>query len=136
MMQVACCKLQVKPIIMKSFRDLEIYQKAFRLAIRVHHMTMTLPKYELFEQGRQVRRSSKSIKDNIAEGYGRRRYKAEFVRYLIFSHASCDETLAQLEIINILHFEQNPIDELISEYEGLSKQINSFIEYVESSWRT
>jgi len=121
---------------MKSFRDLEVYRKAFCLAIRVHHMTMTLPKYEMYEQGSQVRRSSKSIKDNIAEGYGRRRYKAEFIRYLIFAQASCDETLSQLEMINILHFEENPITELISEYEGLSKQINTFIQYVEANWRT
>jgi len=131
---VAGCRLKIDT--MKSFRDLEIYQKAFNLAIRVHHMTMTLPKYEMYEQGSQVRRSSKSIKDNIAEGYGRRRYKMEFIRYLIFAQASCDESMSQLDLINILHFEQHPIDELISEYEGLGKQINNFIQYVEDNWRT
>ncbi len=121
---------------MKGFRELEVYQKAFSLAIRVHTLTMELPKYELFEQGSQVRRSSKSIKDNIAEGFGRRRYKAEFIRYLIFAHASCDETMSQLELINVLHFKNNPIDDIISEYESLSKQLNAFIQYVESNWRT
>ena len=53
---------------MKSFRDLEIYQMAYNLAIKVHKMTMQLPQYEMYEQGSQVRRSTKSIKDNIAEG--------------------------------------------------------------------
>lgn len=76
---------------MNSYKDLDIYTMAYRLAIRVHELTMKLPKYELYEQGSQVMRSSKSIKDNIAEGFGRRRYKAEFIRYLIFAHASCDE---------------------------------------------
>jgi four helix bundle protein len=133
---VASCWLQVKGDVMKSYRDLEIYQKAFRLAILVHQMSLTLPKYEMYEQGSQVRRSSKSIKDNIAEGYGRRRYKAEFVRYLIFALASCDETMSQLEMINSLHFQQNPIGELIIEYENLGKQINSFIQYIELNWRT
>ncbi len=71
---------------MSSFRDLEIYKSAYSLALKVHKLTMQLPKYELYEQGSQVRKSSKSIKDNIAEGYGRRRYKAEFIRFLIFSH--------------------------------------------------
>ena len=99
-------------------------------------MTMILPNHEMYEQESQVRRSSKSIKDNIAEGYGRRRYKAEFIRYLIFAQASCDETMSQLELINILYFTQNPIDELISEYEGLGKQINTFIQYVDDNWRT
>ncbi len=81
---------------MNSYRDLDIYNSAFSLALDVHYLTMKLPKYELYEQGSQIRRSSKSIKNNIAEGFGRRRYKAEFIRFLIFAHASCDETVSQL----------------------------------------
>jgi four helix bundle protein len=80
---------------MNSYKDLDIYKLAYRLAIEVHKMTLTLPKYELYEQGSQVRRSSKSIKDNIAEGFGRRRYKDEFVRFLVFAHSSCDEAISQ-----------------------------------------
>ena len=53
---------------MKSYRDLEIYETSYKLAIRVPKMTMTLPKYEMYEQGSQIRRSTKSIKDNIVEG--------------------------------------------------------------------
>jgi len=77
---------------MKSYLDLEIYQLAYELAIKVHKMSLTLPKYELYEQGSQIRRSSKSIKDAIAEGYGRKRYKSDFIKFLVYSHASCDET--------------------------------------------
>jgi len=94
---------------MGSYKDLEIYKLSFNLAIKVHHLTMTLPKYELYEQGSQVRRSAQSIKDNIAEGYGRRRYKAEYIRFLIFAHASCDEAINQLEMINKLYFHVHPI---------------------------
>lgn len=90
---------------MKSYRDLDIYQIAYRLAVNVHRMTLTLPKYEMYEQGSQVRRSTKSIKDNIVEGYGRKRYKLEFVRYLVFAHASCDEAISQLTMIDEIHFE-------------------------------
>jgi four helix bundle protein len=75
---------------MGNYKDLEIYQISFALAIKAHQLTMTLPKYELYEQGSQLRRSAQSIKDNIAEGFGRRRYKLEYVRFLIFAHASCD----------------------------------------------
>jgi four helix bundle protein len=46
---------------MKSYKDLEIYKLAYELAIKVHRFSLTLPKYELFEEGSQVRRSSKSI---------------------------------------------------------------------------
>jgi len=119
-----------------SYRDLEIYQMAYRLAKEVHLMTMKLPKYELYEQGSQIRRSSKSIKDNIAEGYGRRRYKDEFIRYLIFAHSSNDEVISQLNMINDIHFETKDLNKMIEEYQVLSKKINSFLGYVEKSWLT
>ena len=97
---------------------------------------MKLPKYELHEQGSQVRRSAQSIKDNIAEGYGRRRYKQEYIRFLIFAHASCDEAINQLEMISILHFKDAPIDELIKKYNMLGSKINRFIQHVEKNWNT
>ncbi|MCK4639110.1 MAG: four helix bundle protein, partial [Bacteroidales bacterium] len=46
----------------------------------------------------------KRIKDTIVEGFGRRRYKDEFVRYLIFAHSSCDEAISQLNMISDIHF--------------------------------
>jgi len=121
---------------MGSYKDLDIYKLSRRLSIEVHKMTMTLPKYEMYEQGSQVRRSSKSIKDTIVEGYGRRRYKAEFIRYLIFAQASCDECTEQLETINELYFDDIKLNGLIEEYNILGKKINNFIKYVETSWNT
>ncbi len=121
---------------MKSFRDLEVYQISFELAVRVHRMTMKLPKYEMYEQGSQIRRSSKSIKDNLVEGYSRRRYKAEFIRYLVYSEGSCDECSSQLLMIKELHGKKLPVDDLINEYEALGKKINSFIQYVDDHWLT
>lgn len=121
---------------MKSYRDLEIYQMAYELALEVHKLSMTLPNYVLFEQGSQVRRSSKRIKDTIAEGFGRRRYKDEFVRFLIFAHSSCDETISQLNMISDIHFKEKPLTDLLNRYNILGRKINSFINYVESSWKT
>ena len=107
---------------MSSFRDLEIYQSAYQLALKVHNMSLELPKYEMYEQGSQVRRSSKRIKDTIAEGYGRRRYKDEFIRFLIFAHSSCDEALSQLQMISDIHFPDSPLTDFIDNYETLSKK--------------
>ena len=121
---------------MNSYKDLDIYKLAYKLAVDVHKMTMTLPKYEIYEQGSQVRRSSKSIKDNIAEGFGRRRYKDEFIRFLIFAHASCDEAISQLTMINELYFENTGINGLLEEYEVLGGKINKFIQYVEENWKS
>ena len=119
---------------MKSYRDLEIYQKAYQLAVEVHKMTLTLPQYEIYEQGSQIRKSTKSIKDNIVEGYGRRRYKNEFIRFLIFAHSSCDEAISQLTMIDEIHFESKGLTELVSAYEVLGRMIYKFIDYVEKNW--
>jgi len=59
-----------------------------------------LPKFEMYEEGSQIRRSSKSVVANFVEGYGMRRYKGDFVRYLTYAMASCDETKAHLELLH------------------------------------
>jgi len=90
----------------------------------------------LYESGSQVRRSSKSVVANIVEGYGRKRYHAEFIRFLIFSHSSCDETIVHLKMINLNYFNNEKLNELIDKFHQLSKQIFNFIEYVEENWKT
>ncbi len=117
---------------MNSYKELEIYKIAYKLAIEVHKMTLTLPNYDLYEQGNQIRRLSKSIKDNIAEGFGRRRYEAEFIRFLIFSQASCDEAISQLTMINEIHFPDSKLNSMIQEYDVLGRKLNKFIQYVEN----
>jgi len=120
---------------MKSYKDLDIYNLAFEYALEVHHLSLKLPKFELYEQGSQVRRSSKSIKDNIVEGYGRRRYKQDFLKFLVYAHASLLECIAQLEMIHELYAE---IDTklLIEKYDVLGAKLFKFIKYVELEWRT
>jgi four helix bundle protein len=122
---------------MSGYRDLEIYRLAFDLAVRVHRATFLLPKFELYEQGSQIRRSTKSVKDHIAEGYGRRRYKADFIiKFLVYSLASNDEATSQLEMIIILYPELTEFKSLSSESEILGRKINSYIDYVDNNWRT
>ena len=86
-----------------NYRDLEIWQLSRELTVDVHKMTLhKLPKFEMFEEGSQIRRSMKSIKSNIVEGYGRRRYKQDFIRFLVFAHSSCDETIDHPESVCII----------------------------------
>jgi four helix bundle protein len=119
---------------MSGYRDLEIYQLAYNLALKVHGMSLTLPKYEIYEQGSQIRRAAQRIKDTIAEGYGRRRYKDEYIRFLIFAQSSCDEVLSQLSMISDLYFAEEPLTHLIGEYNMLGAKINKYIQYVELNW--
>jgi four helix bundle protein len=104
--------------------------------VNVHNASLKLPKFEFYEQGSQLRRSTKSIKDQIAEGYGRIRYKADFIKFLIYSQASCDESLSQLEMIKELYNDLFEWEQLIEEYNILGKKINKYIQYVESNWRS
>ena len=63
-----------------SYRNLEIWQFARELVIDIHKMTLyKLPKFEMYEEGNQIRKSSKSVRSTIVEGYGRRRYKQVFI---------------------------------------------------------
>ena len=117
---------------MSGFRELKIYQRAFQLAIQIHKASLKLPKFELYEQGSQVRRSSKSIKDTISEGYGRRRYKADYVKFLVYAQSSCDECIGQLEMIKELYPAIEEFGELNESYNQLGKMINKFIQVIEN----
>ena len=121
---------------MGSYKELDIYNIAFDLALIVHDASLKLPKFELYEQGGQIRRSSKGIKDTIAEGYGRRRYKADFIKFLVYAHASCDETNSQLDMLIKLYPEIKEFLEVKEPYEVLGSKINKYIQYVENNWRT
>jgi len=116
-----------------SYRNLEIYRIAHQLVIDIHTMTITkLPKFELYEEGSQIRRSSKSTKSNIVEGYGRREYKNEFNRFLIFSIASNDETIDHLDNL----FETNSLkDEILyidlsERLDKLGRKLNLYIQSI------
>lgn len=121
-----------------SYRDLDIYKKAHKLAIEVHEITLTLPKYELYEEGSQIRRSSKSITANIVEGFGRRKYKQDFIKFLIYALASCDETRDHLDNL----FETKSLSDkekykyFNDEYDHLGKMINNFIRSVDLQHKT
>ncbi|MZP56456.1 MAG: four helix bundle protein [Bacteroidales bacterium] len=120
---------------MNSYRDLEIYKLAFDLAYKVHITSLKLPKFELFEQGSQIRRSSKSVKEQIVEGFGRRRYKADYIKFLVNAHSSCDEATSQLEMLIKIYPEMPEFQPLLEEYIILGKKISTYISYVENNWR-
>jgi four helix bundle protein len=115
-----------------GYNRLEIYRRAHRLAVEVHRLTLTLPKFELYEEGGQVRRSSKSVAAQIVEGYCLRKNKAEFLQYLNRAYASCHETLEHLSILEETGSlrDKSKLDHLRKEYEALCKMIFRFLEGV------
>lgn len=118
-----------------SYRNLEIWQLSREIVIEIHKMTITqLPKFEMFETASQIRRSSKSVKSNIVEGYGRRFYKQDYIRFLIFSLASNDETIDHLETLweTGSLTDKKTYDELHEKIDKLGKKMNRFISSVEN----
>ncbi len=118
-----------------SYRNSEIWQLAREQSNRIHYMSLKLPKFELYETGSQIRRSSKSVRSNIVEGYGRRSYNRGYIRFLIFSLASNDETRDHLDSL----FETESLKnkelylELIELNDKLGKKLNLFIQSVQKS---
>jgi len=107
------------------------------LAVEVHRFSLTLPQYEMYEEGSQVRKSSKGITSCIAEGYGRKKYKAEFIKFLVYAHASCDETILHLNFLGDTHNGiTSKVKLLLNAYEELGGKINRFINYVEKEWNS
>ena len=75
-----------------SFEDLDVFKRAYRLSLEVHLESLKFPKIEQRALGDQVRRASKSIPANIAEGFGKQRQSAaEFKRFLMVAMGSADE---------------------------------------------
>ena len=116
-----------------SYRKLEIWQLARDLTIEVHKMTIELPKFELYEEASQIRRSMKSVRSNIVEGYGRRRYTNDYIRFIIYALSSNDETIDHLEIL----YETGSLkdrklyDNLHERLQKLGIKINNFLQAVE-----
>ena len=120
---------------MKSYKDIEIYSMSLYLFYKTHQISLKLPKYELYELGSQIRRSADSVPTNIVEGYGRKRYKADFIKFLTYSHASNIETLCHFEKIQVLYPDfENEIKLIQNEYDVLGAKIFNFIKYVEMNW--
>ena len=117
-----------------SYKNLEIWKLANELVIEIHEMTLTcLPKYEMYETGSQIRRSSKSVKSNIVEGYGRRRYKQDYLHFLTISISSNDETMDHLVTLFYTKSlkDEKKFNNLSEKTSKLGKRLNKFIQSVE-----
>jgi four helix bundle protein len=117
-----------------SYKNLDIWQISREMVIDIHKMTLTeLPKFGLFEEGSQIRRSSKSVKSTIVEGYGRKRYQQEYIRFLVYALASNDETIDHLENLYETKSLKNETlyNNLHSKLEILGKKLNQFIQTIE-----
>ena len=122
-----------------TYRSLDVWQIARDLSVGIHKMTLeNLPKIELYEEGQQIRRSIKSVRSNIVEGYGRRRYKNDFIRFLTYAFASAIETIDHLECLHDTHSlqDQETYESLHGQLTELGRKLNRLIQAVETGHKS
>ncbi len=112
----------------RSYDDLEVYQRSMSLLVPLHTLVRVFPDYERFELASQLRRASKSIPANIAEGYGKKRSAKEFKAYLGNALGSANEVIVHLKIADALGYgDGKEIGELVDGYTIVAKQLHTLI---------
>ena len=113
---------------MNSYKDLDVYNRSYKLALKVHQLSTKLPKELQYDLCDQIRRASRSIPSNIAEGFGRNKSTKDKVNFLNDALGSNDEVLFNLnfmrdaELISKIDHEN-----LTSEYTICGKQLFNLI---------
>ena len=117
----------------EKFEDLEIWQEARVLCKRVFEITLLDPFCHDFKFRDQIRSSSGSVMDNIAEGFEREGNK-EFVQFLSVAKGSCGEVRSQsYRSFDYQYINQDTLDDLINQTTNLSKKISSLMIYLKKS---
>jgi len=120
-----------KPI--RSYHDIEAFQRAMALLRPIKLVALKLPDYEKFDLASQLRRASKSIPTNVAEGYGKRRSSRQFRSYVENALGSTDEMIVHLEIALTLEYvTEEEAEVLIAEYRIVGKMLARLME--KSQW--
>ena len=110
------------------YHRLTVYRKSYQLALEIHRLTLSFPKIEQFELASQLRRSSKSISANIAEGMGKQESKNDVRHYIRIAIGSCDESRVWLDYSKDLgYINENIHRELNNRYIEVGKMLNGLI---------
>ena len=110
----------------QHFRDLDVYRKAFTAAMNIFNMTKAFPPVEKYSLVDQIRRASRSVCSNLAEGWRKRKYEAVFKNKITDSMQEASETQCWLEFcLACQYINQEAFDILGSEYEQILAMLNS-----------
>ena len=116
----------------RSYRDLEAYKRSRSLIVPIHQLIETLPNTEKYGLCDQMRRASKSVADNIVEGYSHKDTPVKMKSFWRISMGSANEMIEHLEQTALLNYASaETIQSLIDDYTIIAKQLNKLIQ----NWR-
>lgn len=113
----------------RGYRDLKVYQIAYQFALEIHENTKTFPKEEKYALVDQIRRSSRSVAANLAEGWKKRRYQKMFVSKVIDAAGEAGETEVWLDFSKDLgYLDETIYYELMDRYDEVNKMLYGMID--------
>jgi four helix bundle protein len=117
----------------RSFSDLRVYQLSHKLAMDIFWLTSSFPNEEKYSLTDQIRRSSRSVSANIAEGWGKRAFEPVLKRHLVDSMGSLEETKAWLHFSNSCQYiNKNDYDQLMCRL----NEVGSMLWNLHQNWKT
>ena len=112
----------------RTHRELEVYQMAFNLAMKIYHESKSFPKEERYSLTDQVRRSSRSVCANLAEAWRKRRYEASFISKLSDAEAEAAEAQVWLEFaVKCGYLQKETGEEFSATYDSILGKVVSLI---------
>lgn len=113
---------------LRGHRDLKVFQLAYRLAMEIFHLTKHFPREEVYSLTDQIRRSSRSVAANLAEGFRKRRYPNMLVNKLTDCDGEATETQVWLDFARDCgYMSQEDHDRLIRGYEEVGKMLSGMM---------
>jgi len=113
---------------LQGYRDLKVYQLAYKLAMEVFHISSAFPREEIYSLTDQIRRSSRSVAANLAEGFRKRRYQNAFVNKLTDCDAEAAETQVWIDFaFDCGYLSKENHDQLIEQYEEVGRMLGGMM---------
>ncbi|MCL5030156.1 MAG: four helix bundle protein [Bacteroidetes bacterium] len=119
-----------------DFKELTVYKKAFTLAMQAFNITKNFPKEEKYSLTGQIRRSSRSVCSNVAEGYRKRLYEAHFISKISDADMENSETQVWLDFSLACDYITHDIySQMCNQSQEIGKLLNHMIEFPEKYLR-
>jgi len=113
-------------MVQKGFRDLKVYQLAYKLAMQIFEISKSFPPEEKYSLTDQIRRSSRSVAVNVASAYRRRNYPKHFASKVTDANEECSETIVWLDFANDCGYVEKVIKDQLSEgYDEVGRMLSS-----------